>query len=180
MGLWEFGTCACLHTPCLVVRIHGEISCLEREEYITWGGKKKRVGREGPDLWLSAAAIRQGIHGNIEHVHRVPLVCCTSYGVACCPPLFFLLSSSSSRDSVTWRIHGYLNRVWGGLPSCSAPAKLPPRSSSWSPRGSPFQRFVCIDIGPSFYFTFVQLSLLRPSLRIKGRKFIDETRKMNR
>lgn len=121
MGLWEFGTCACLHTPCLVVRIHEEISCLEREEYNRGGRKRgrgrKKVGREGPDLWLSAAAIRQGIHGNIEHVHRVPLVCCTSYGVArppFSPPsllfsFFFPLSRFFLflvRDSVTRCIQG--------------------------------------------------------------------------
>lgn len=108
---WDCGNSG--HVRAYTRRIHGEISCLEREEHNRGerkrGRGRKKVGREGPDLWLSAAAIRQGIHGNIEHVHRVPLVCCTSYGVACppfSPPssffLFFSLAFSSSSYGIPW------------------------------------------------------------------------------
>lgn len=92
-----------------------------------WKEKSNRgEKRKGEDRTYAvrgtSAAIRQGIHGNIEHVHRFARVL-HELGVARHPPfLFFLLSSFFFYfflltfsfliwDSVTWCIQGFLNHV---------------------------------------------------------------------
>lgn len=74
-------------------------------------------------------------------------------------------------DSVTWRIHGYLNHVarpQGIGVVCPRVPRLPtpPRSSSWSPRGSLWTtltpRFNDSSIDGPFFILFLYKLLLRP------------------
>lgn len=107
--LWEFGTCACLYTR----RARGpreggsrgeSLWCLEREleRWRKEDGRRREGWKDGgrggktTGPTLSTAAIRRRIHGNIEHVHRSPLVGCTSYTGGSPSPSASLSSTSET------------------------------------------------------------------------------------
>lgn len=112
-GLWEFGTCACLHTPCSWFAHEGEIlRCLERER----NHRGERGKGEDRTYAVRGTIGRHKARNPWEYracASLDPLVCCTSYGVAAHPSFFLLFPPLFFRiwDSVTWRIWGFLNHV---------------------------------------------------------------------
>lgn len=105
------------------------------------GGRRTAGGAKGGKTTgpttLSTAAIRRRIHGNIEHVHRGPLVGCTSTGLFLSLPRPSLLLPQTSgcslharhsgpRTKISSSTRGYVKRTTSHRrPSC--PQQLAPR-----------------------------------------------------